>query len=312
MLPLLPSQLEEKARLEAEARARGHLHLREEPPRRAEDARLTEGLQRLQELQTLRAVKKKKKDRPGKDCPKLDMLARSFQTAAESAPGTETIHNGLLEPTEDPETSSPCPSRHADHVGPGPEADPSRHADPTEPMDAREAKRLLPKGVSGEQQEPLSFLLDMVHHHKAGAGPQKPRPGSKAAGEPTRKSAEPPRAPEGLARPRPQPEPKARVLDLPPLVDPRREERKANSNNNNRKLSHVREEKPGPGPAEPPAPGEPLQSGKPVPAESPQPKGRSRKSKKKKGERASSSIGECRGLSPSTGPCGHRCHIWFS
>ncbi|KAF4013211.1 hypothetical protein G4228_004501 [Cervus hanglu yarkandensis] len=283
-------KLEEKARLEAEARARGHLHLREEPRRRAEDARLTEGLQRLQELQTLRAVKKKKKDRPGKDCPKLDMLAGSFQTAAESAPGTETIHNGLLEPTEDPETSSPCPSRHADHAGPGPEADPSRHADPAEPMDAREAKRLLPKGVSREQQEPLSFLLDMVHHHKAGAGPQKPRPGSKASGEPTRKPAEPPRAPEGLARPRPQPEPKARVLDLPPLGDARREERRANSNNNNRKPSHAREEKPGPGPAEPPAPGEPLQSGKPAPAESPQPKGRSRKSKKKKGERASSSI----------------------
>lgn len=299
-LPSLPSQLEEKARLEAEARARGHLHLREER-RRAEDERLTEELRRLQELQTLRAVKKKKKDRLAKDCPKLDMLASSFQAAAESAPGTETIHNGSLEPTEDPETSSPCPSRHADHAGPGPGADPSRHADPTEPVDAREAKRLLPKGIGGEQPEPLSFLLDMVHHHKGGAGPQKPRPGSKAAGEPARKPVEPPRAPEGPARPRPQAEPKARVLELPPLAGHRREETKVNSNNNNRKhLNHVREEKPGPGPAEPSAPSEPLQSGgKPVPAESPQPKGRGRKSKKKKGERASSSIGECRGSPPS-------------
>ena len=293
-LPSLPSQLEEKARLEAEARARGHLHLREEQRRRADDERLTEELQRLQELQTLRAVKKKKKERLGKDCPKLDMLASSFQAAAESAPGAETIHNGSLEPTEDPETSSPCPSRHADHAGPGPGADPSRHADPTEPVDAREAKRLLPKGISGEQPEPLSFLLDMVHHHKGGAGPQKPRPGSKAAGEPARKPGESPRAPEGPARPRPQAEPKARVLELPPLVGHRREETKANSNNSNRKqLNHVREEKPGPGPAEPPVPSEPLQSGKPATAESPQPKGRGRKSKKKKGERASSSIGEC-------------------
>ncbi|XP_055445230.1 protein FAM193A isoform X1 [Bubalus kerabau] len=284
-------KLEEKARLEAEARARGHLHLREEQRRRADDERLTEELQRLQELQTLRAVKKKKKERLGKDCPKLDMLAGSFQAAAESAPGAETIHNGSLEPTEDPETSSPCPSRHADHAGLGPGADPSRHVDPTEPVDAREAKRLLPKGISGEQPEPLSFLLDMVHHHKGGAGPQKPRPGSKAAGEPARKPTESPRAPEGPARPRPQAEPKARVLELPPLVGHRREETKVNSNNNNRKqLNHVREEKPGPGPAEPPVPSEPLQSGKPATAESPQPKGRGRKSKKKKGERASSSI----------------------
>ena len=45
-LPSLPSQLEEKARLEAEARARGHLHLREEQRRRADDERLTEELQR--------------------------------------------------------------------------------------------------------------------------------------------------------------------------------------------------------------------------------------------------------------------------
>ncbi|ELR57293.1 Protein FAM193A, partial [Bos mutus] len=211
---------------------------------------------------------------PSCSCPACPLLSRAFPVPDSSSPSAaELIHSGSLEQTEDPETSSPCPSRHADHAGPGPGADPSRHADPTEPVDAREAKRLLPKGISGEQPEPLSFLLDMVHHHKGGAGPQK-------------------RAPEGPARPRPQAEPKARVLELPPLVGHRREETKVNSNNNNRKqLNHVREEKPGPGPAEPPLPSEPLQSGKPATAESPQPKGRGRKSKKKKGERASSSIG---------------------
>ncbi|KAB0404199.1 hypothetical protein E2I00_003901 [Balaenoptera physalus] len=284
-------QLEEKARLEAEARAREHLHLREEERRREEEEeeRLKEELQRLQELQKLRAVKKKKKERPSKDCPKLDMLARSFQAATESAPNSDNIHNGSLEPTEDPETSSRSPSRHMDHreTGPGPGAD----GDTTEPAAARDSKLLLPKGVNGKQQEPLSFLLDMMHHHKEGSSKQKLKQTSKAGSEPARKPLEPPRASEAQPRPRPQAESKARVLDLMPLAEHRREERKVNSNNNNRKqLNHVREEKPSPGPAEPAAPSEHLQGGKPAPADSPQPKGKSKKSKKKKGDRGSSSI----------------------
>ena len=288
-------QLEEKARLEAEARAREHLHLREEERRREEEEeeRLKEELQRLQELQKLRAVKKKKKERPSKDCPKLDMLARSFQAATESSPNSDNIHNGSLEPTEDPETSSRSPSRHMDHreTGPGPGAD----GDTTEPAAARDSKLLLPKGVNGKQQEPLSFLLDMMHHHKEGSSKQKLKQTSKAGSEPARKPLEPPRASEAQPRPRPQAESKARVLDLTPLAEHRREERKVNSNNNNRKqLNHVREEKPSPGPAEPAAPSEHPQGGKPAPADSPQPKGKSKKSKKKKGDRGSSSIGKCR------------------
>ncbi|XP_029091257.1 protein FAM193A isoform X4 [Monodon monoceros] len=283
-------KLEEKARLEAEARAREHLHLRAEERRREEEQqRLQEELQRLQELQKLRAVKKKKKERPRKACPELDMLARSLQAAAEAVPGSESMHNGSLEPSEDPETSSRSPSRHVDHrdTGPGPGAD----ADAPDPVAARDSKLLLPKGVNGKQQQPLSFLLDMMHQHKEGNSKQKRKHSSKAGGEPARKPLEPPRASEAQPRPRPQAEPKARVLDLTPLAEHRREERKVNSNNNNRKqLNHVREEKPSPGPAEPAAPSEHPQSSKPVPADSPQPKGKSKKSKKKKGDRGSGSI----------------------
>lgn len=282
-------KLEEKARLEAEARAREHLHLREEQRREEE-----EELERLQELQKLRAVKKKKKERPSKDCPKLDMLARSFQAATESLPNSENIHNGSLEPVQDPDTSSRSPSRHADHTEPGPGRGPGADGDASDPADARDSKLLLPKGVGGKQQEPLSFLLNVMHQHREGNGKQKLKPASKACSEPARKPVEPPRASEAPARPRPQPqpqaEPKARVLDLTPLAEHRREDRKANSNNNNRKpLNHVREEKSSPGPAEP-APAEQPPSSKPVPADSPQPKGKARKSKKKKGDRASSSI----------------------
>ncbi|XP_036103708.1 protein FAM193A [Molossus molossus] len=71
----------------------------------------------------------------------------------------------------------------------------------------------------------------------------------------------------------------------------KREERKANSNNNNKKqLNHVKEGKASPGPSEPACPSERPQSSKPGPADSPQPRGKSKKSRKKKGDRASSSL----------------------
>ncbi|KAM7158253.1 protein FAM193A isoform 2-T2 [Molossus nigricans] len=282
-------KLEEKARLEAEARARAHAHVREEQRRQEqeEEERLTEEFQRLQELQKLRAVKKKKKERLSKDCSKLDMLAGTLPAAAESVPDSAHMHNGSLEQTEEPETSSHSPSRHIDHTEPGLGAD----RDSVDPGDTRDAKLLLPEGVSRKQQEPLSFLLDIMHHHKEGTGKQKPKQAGKAGSEPGRRPAEPPRASEGQPRPRPQTEPKAKVLDLTSLAEQKREERKANSNNNNKKqLNHVKEGKASPGPSEPACPSEHPQSSKPGPADSPQPRGKSKKSRKKKGDRASSSL----------------------
>nr|XP_044623882.1 protein FAM193A isoform X1 [Equus asinus] len=286
-------KLEEKARLEAEARAREHLHLREEQRRQEEEEeeeeRLKEEFQRLQELQKLRAVKKKKKERPSKDCPKLDMLARNLQASTESVPNSENIHNGSLEQTEEPETSSRCPSRHVDHTEPrlGPGAD----GDAADPVDTRDSKLLLPKEVNGKQQEPLSFLLDIMHHHKEGNGKQKLKQTNKASGEPVRKPMEPPRASEGQPRPRPQTESKTKVLDLTSLAEQKREERKVNSNNNNKKqLNHVKEEKSNPVPMEPASPSEHPQNSKLVLADSPQPKGKNKKNKKKKGDRVNNSI----------------------
>ncbi|XP_025777444.1 protein FAM193A [Puma concolor] len=278
-------KLEEKARLEAEARAREHLHLREEQRRQEEE----EEFQRLQELQKLRAVKKKKKERPSKDCPKLDILARNFQAAAESVPDSENMHNGSLEQMEEPETSPHSPSRHGDHSEPGP--GPGADGDATDPMDARDSKLLLPKEVSGKQQEPLSFLLDIMHQHKEGSGKQRLKQTSKASSEPARRPAEPPKASESQPRPRPQTESKAKVLDLASLAEQKREERKVNSNNNNKKqLNHVKEERLNLAPQEPASPSEHPQDSKLVPADSPQPKGKSKKNRKKKGDRVSSSI----------------------
>lgn len=305
-MPLSPRQLEEKARLEAEARAREHLHLREEQRRQEEE----EEFQRLQELQKLRAVKKKKKERPSKDCPKLDILARNFQAAAESVPNSENMHNGSLEQMEEPETSPHSPSRHGDHSEPGP--GPGADGDATDPMDARDSKLLLPKEVSGKQQEPLSFLLDIMHQHKEGSGKQKLKQTSKASSEPARRPAEPPKASESQPRPRPQTESKAKVLDLTSLAEQKREERKVNSNNNNKKqLNHVKEERLNLAPQEPASPSEHPQDSKLVPADSPQPKGKSKKNRKKKGDRVSSSIGKYRGGwgSVAGAPCPGCCLV---
>nr|XP_058157366.1 protein FAM193A isoform X3 [Dasypus novemcinctus] len=279
-------KLEEKARLEAEARQREHLHLLEEQRRREEEEeeRLQEEFQRLQELQQLRAVKKKKKERPSKDCPKLDLLARNFKGATESVPDSENIHNGSLEPTEDPETSSRSPSRHVNHTEPRPGAD-------GDARDSRDSKLLLPKEVNGKQHEPLSFLFDIMHHHKEESSKQKLKQTSKASSESVKKPVESPRTPEGLPRARPQTEPRAKAVDLMALAEQKREERRASSHSSHKKqLNHIREERPAAAPTEPPSPGEHVPSGKPVLAGSPQPRGKGKKSKKKKGDRVRNSI----------------------
>ncbi|XP_064142225.1 protein FAM193A isoform X1 [Loxodonta africana] len=273
-------KLEEKARLEAAAREREHLHVLEEQRRREEEEeeqRLQEELQRLQELQQLRAVKKKKKDRPGKDCPKLDMLARSFQTAAEPVPRSESIPNGSLAHTEEPETSPRSPSRHVNHAEPRPGPD----ADAADPAGTRDSRLLLRKEISGKPHEPLSFLFDIMHHHKDGSSKAKLRQTGKAS----------PKATEAPPRARPQTDAKAKAVELTSLTEQKREEKKANSNNNNKKqLNHVKEEKSTPVPAEPTSPSECQQNGKLILAESPQPKGKNKKNKKKKGDRANNSI----------------------
>ncbi|XP_058526329.1 protein FAM193A isoform X2 [Ochotona princeps] len=280
-------KLEEKARLEAEARAREHLHLQGEARRQEEDEEeeeeeeehFKEECQRLQELQKLRAVKKKKKERPSKDCPKLDLLTRHLQTAAGPVPSA----NGVPEPAEEPHSTSRSPSRHMSHteprLSPGADGDTVDAGGPGE--------------TCGQQPEPLSFFLDMVQHHKEGHSKQKLKPPPKASSEPVRKPGEPPKATEGQPRPRAQAqaEAKARVADLTPITEQKKEERKVNINNNNKKQpSHAKEEKVPAGP-EPASPGDlQQQASRLALADSPQPRGKSRKGRKKKGDRAGSSI----------------------
>ncbi|KAM8969294.1 protein FAM193A isoform X4 [Sarcophilus harrisii] len=276
-------KLEEKARLEAEAREREHHQLLEEQRRREEEEeeRLKEEFQRLQELQQIRAIKKKKKDRTNKDYPKLDMLSRNFQSAKESVPSSEEIRNGTLEQSEKTETSSSSPSRHVNHLEqrPGPET----VCGLSNPGNSRDSKLLFQKELGVKQHEPLSFLFDIMHHHKEGS--------SKTKLKPVSKTAESPKVPESQPRPRNHTDPKGKAAELTSSAEQRKEEKKVNSNNNNRKqLNHVKEEKSLPILIESPSPNEQPPNSKLVLADSPQPKGKNKKNKKKKGDKVNNSI----------------------
>ncbi|XP_054575673.1 protein FAM193A-like [Eptesicus fuscus] len=263
-------KLEEKTRLEAEAKAQEQEHLREEQ-RQQEQKQQEEMKERLpeefQQLQKLQAVKKKEK--PRKDFPKLDMPRGNFRAATKYVSVSAHIHSGSLEQTEEPKTSSHSPSRHAAHTGSGARGD---------------SKFVLTKEVSGKQQEPFSFLLDTTHHHKEGTGKQKPKQAWKASSEPRRRPAEFSRASEVQPRPQTQTEPKAKVLDLTSMSEQQRKERKVNRNSNKKQLDQVKSGKASSGPTEPTCPTKQVHHSKLVLADTPQPKGKSKKNRKKKGD----------------------------
>ncbi|KAM6075856.1 protein FAM193A isoform 3-T6 [Chlamydotis macqueenii] len=282
-------KLEEKARLEAEAREREHHQLLEEQRRREEEEeeRLKQELQRLQELQQLRAVKKKKKERTSKDCQKVDMLTQNCQAVKESVPNApEDIQNGTLEQSEKIETSSSSLSRHVNHTEQRPVAETG--CELSNPINTRDSKLLYQKEGSVKQHEPLSFLLDIMHQHKEGNSKQKLKQINKQCAEQVKKPVEPPKAAEIPTKSRNQIESKAKAAELPTLAEPKKEEKKLN-NNNKKQLNHVKEEK-APITSESPSPSEQQQNNKLILADSPQPKGKNKKNKKKKGDKVNNSI----------------------
>lgn len=283
-------KLEEKARLEAEAKEREHHQLLEEQRRREEEEeeRLKQELQRLQELQQLQAVKKKKKDRTSKDCQKMEMLTRNCQAMKESIPNTpEEIQNGTLEPSEKVETSTNSLPRHVNHVEQRPV--PEMVCELSDPTNTRDSKLLFQKEMNVKQHEPLSFLFDIMHHHKESNSKQKLKQINKPCAEQLKKPTESLKAAEIQPKTRNQIESKVKAAELPLLPEPKKEEKKSNSSNNKKQLNHVKEEK-SPAVSESPSPSEQQQNNKLILAESPQPKGKNKKSKKKKGDKVNNSI----------------------
>ncbi|XP_019381829.1 PREDICTED: protein FAM193A isoform X2 [Gavialis gangeticus] len=283
-------KLEEKARLEAEAREREHHQLLEEQRRREEEEeeRLKQELQRLQELQQLRAVKKKKKERTSKDCQKMDMLTRNCQAVKESVPNApEDIQNGTLEQSEKVETSSGSQSRRVNHMEQRPISETA--CELSNPINSRDSKLLFQKDGTVKQHEPLSFLLDIMHQHKEGNSKQKLKQINKSCAEQVKKPIETPKAAEIQPKTRNQIEPKVKAAEPPTLTEPKKEEKKINNNNNKKQLNHIKEER-APVVSESPSPSEQQQNSKLILADSPQPKSKNKKNKKKKGDKVNNSI----------------------
>lgn len=269
-------QLEEKARQEAEAREREDCLLMEEQRQREEEESLKREFHRHQECH---ALKKKKKDRSHRDSHKSDRSTHNSLPCKEAT--TEVLPNGTLEPET---VSVPLPPRHCHRTEPIPLLEAVNEL--PNHTNGRDLKSYTAKEVKAKQQEQLSLLLDLVQQ-KENHVKQKPKSQvAKLSPEQVKKSeahktSEP--------KPKNQNEAKVRAVEVAPLVEQKKEEKKAGNGNNKKLLNYIKEEKP-PAPCEAPVIAE-QQNNKPlITAESPQPKGKSKRNKKKKGEKVNNSI----------------------
>ncbi|XP_040275136.1 protein FAM193A isoform X3 [Bufo bufo] len=272
-------QLEDKARQEAETREREVCQLLEEQ-RQEDEERFKQEFQRHQECV---ALKKKKKDRSNKDGHRADRPIHSTLLCKEAA--TVLLPNGTLEQET---ISIPPPTRHCHKTELGPFLEAMNEL--PNHTNGRDLKSYTHKEVKAKQQEQLSLLLDLVQQ-KENHVKQKPKSQvTKLSPEQVKKSEAP-----KLSEPQPQPKPKnqsetkVRTVEVVPLVEQKKEEKKAGNGNNKKQLNYVKEEKP-PAPCEATIIAE-QQHNKPlITADSPQPKGKSKRNKKKKGEKVNNSI----------------------
>nr|XP_014348486.1 PREDICTED: protein FAM193A [Latimeria chalumnae] len=291
-------KVEEKARLEAEAREREGLQLLEEQRQRKEAERLKQELQRLQQLQQLRAEKKKKKERV-QDLHKANTIFQNLQPMKEVTTSTlENLHNGKLQQPENNAKLSCSPSRRQ-------ALKEQRLVSELINIQHNEAngKELRPphqqqlphtqKETKVKQQEPLPVFLDSTTH-KEGNGKLKLKHLSKPGNEQAKKPTEAPKPAEthhSKVSNKIQVDTKLKTVESSLVTEQRKEEKKLNGTSNNKKqLNHVKEDK-APVVSESPLPGEQQQQqNKLTTADSPQPKGKGKKNKKKKGDKLNSSI----------------------
>lgn len=284
-------QLEEKARLEAEAREleeQQQLLKEQRRQQQEEEAALKQELLRLQEMQHLRASKKKKKDNKSKEVtksenPSLVPTTNSPQPLQQTAQSvleknmqngkTQLLHSlirlGHKEPRLEPE--SPTDGKN------GPSQQPS-------PKTCKERPSESPALQNGTSSHPESS------HTKV--KPKQQTNGSRTNGEATKRPAETSKAPEppkagNAASPQTDAKAKQRASEES-VTEIKREERtngkKPQNGGKDERNSPVNESS---------ALDPPQQNGKVPNNESPQPKSKAKKNKKKKADKMNNSIGEC-------------------
>ncbi|GCC34288.1 hypothetical protein chiPu_0012761, partial [Chiloscyllium punctatum] len=281
---------EEKARLEAEAREREQLQLLEEQRRQEEAEQLKQELQRLQELQQIRSAKKKKKER-----------------IKESQKNECFLQNARLKETAVDLVNDNCKSQQPDTVAKPPNL-------PLIQTNSKEEQKVLPESSTTQQspangkdprlpqapsqregkakQPDANISLELSVHNEVN-GKQKVK------SQVVKQSTERPLKPTEGFRPcemhpkssaKCQAElgtPKPKLSECQMVVETRKEEKKG-VNGNGKKLNHVKEEKVLA--VSEPAPSNDQQQVNKYTAESPQPKGKTKKNKKKKGDKLNNSI----------------------
>ncbi|XP_053560179.1 protein FAM193A [Bombina bombina] len=273
-------QLEEKARQEAEAREREEIL---EEHRQREEERLKQEFQRHQECQ---ALKKKKKDRANKDSQKIDRLTHNPHSDKESLSinSSELIPNGTLEKSEIKESLT-LHGRPSLKIEQPPlfetVSEPPNHAN------VRDLKQCSQKDAKAKQQEQLSLLLDLVHHKENSVKQKLPKIQTPKLSPEQVKKSELSKVAEVQPRLKNHNDPKIRTVDIAPVVEHKKEEKKAI--NNKKQLNHVKDERPSTA-NDHSLFTEQQQNTKLTTAESPQPKGKSKKNKKKKGDKVNNSI----------------------
>nr|XP_033806507.1 protein FAM193A isoform X3 [Geotrypetes seraphini] len=266
-------KLEEKARQDEEAREREEQQLLQRQ-REEEEERLKQELQRLQEL---RALKKKKRERANKDSQKTGPVSHNFQPVREPMPNhPENIQNGTFEQSDRVETTSTLLSRQTSIMEQRPVTEVISEVITS--TSTRDSKQSSQKEMKFKQEQ-LSLLFDIMHH-KESNDKQKLKQNNKPNLEQIKKPMESSKMAEIQSSIKNQIESKVKGVDLMPVAEQKKEEKKVNSNNNKKQLNHVKEEKVHTG-NESTSPGE-HQNSKLIIADSPQPRGKTKKNKKKK------------------------------
>lgn len=300
-------QMEEKARLEAEAREREEQQqLLEEQQRRQrqeeEEAALQKELLRLQELQQHRAAKKKKKEKAKENTAPPQNNPQPLKQTAQNV--LDNLQNGksqLLQtlirlPDQKEPRYDPIPQPNTQH---SPKCTSEKANIPHTPVTLHNGTSTSQLEVSSKAKAKQSAKVFMCEA------------AVKKASELPKSSDAPAKLANGIApgtiidtkatRIRP-----IEALAPLPTTEPRREERCNNRSASGKRqqpqqqqpLTQIKEDRRSP-PVSNPSPSPPptsqseqaTQNSKPPSAESPQPKGKTKKNKKKKGDKMNNSIG---------------------
>lgn len=305
----LSLQMEEKARLEAEAREREEQQVLEEQQRRQrqeeEEAALQKELLRLQELQQHRAAKKKKKEKAKENTAPPQNNPQPLKQTAQNV--LDNLQNGKSQLLQ---TLIRLPDQKEPKFDPVPR-----------PNTLHSLKHTSQKGFSTETNIPTSSatlhngtstsLLEANSKVKAKQSVKvapceaavKKAPELPKSSDVTVKLANGTTTPTTITDTKATRIRPAEALAPLPTTEPRREDRinirsASGKRQQQQPLTQLKEDRRSP-PVSNPSPSPPptsqseqtQQNGKPPSAESPQPKGKTKKNKKKKGDKMNSSIG---------------------